>query len=206
MVQLPLFPLPVVLFPGAAMPLHIFEPRYRRMVARCLEFDRRFGLIHHDADEQGPFLNETDRVGCVAEIERFQPLPDGRSLIRIRGVHRFRIVTGLDESPEPYYEARVAPYEDLVHPRKDAIQAVRNRTLGLLHTVLGSMTEPPDEVPCFDLEQDLSFQLAPLVQIDGRWHQSLLELRDEAYRLERLDAVFQAAVDHAGTGEEEDVA
>lgn len=206
MLRLPLFPLPVVLFPDATMPLHIFEPRYRRMVARCLEFDRRFGLLHHDADDQGPFLNETDRVGCVAEIERFQPLPDGRSLIRIRGVHRFRIVEGLDESPEPYYEARVAPYEDLVHPRPDAIRTVRHRTLGLLHEVLTGMPEPPDEVPCFDLERDLSFQLAPLVQIDGRWHQSLLELRDETYRLERLDAVFQAAVDQAGSGEEEGAA
>lgn len=206
MVRTPLFPLPVVLFPGATLPLHIFEPRYRRMVARCLEFDRRFGLLHHDADDQGPFMNETDRVGCIAEIERFQPLPDGRSLIRVRGVHRFRIVEGLDDSPEPYYEARVAPYEDLVLPKREAIVTVRNRTLGLLHQVLGSMTEPPDEVPCFDLERDLSFQLAPLVQIDGRWHQSLLELRDEAYRLERLDAVFQAAVDHAGSSEEEGAA
>lgn len=195
--RIPLFPLPVVLYPGATMPLHIFEPRYRRMVARCLEFDRRFGLLHHDADDQGPFLNEAERVGCVAEIDRFQPLPDGRSLILVRGVHRFRIVRGVDESPEPYYEAEVAPYEDLVHPRNDAILTVRTRTLGLLHEVLGRMPEPPDEVPCFDLQADLSFQLAPLIQIDGRWQQSLLELRDEAYRLERLEAVFQAALDQA---------
>lgn len=206
MQQIPLFPLPVVLFPGATMPLHIFEPRYRRMVARCLEFDRRFGLLFHDPDEQGPFLNEPGRVGCVAEIERFQPLPDGRSLILVRGVHRFRIVEGLDGSLEPYYEADVDPYEDVVHPRREAILAVRTRTLGLLHQVLSAMPEPPDEVPAFDLERDLSFQLAPLVQIDGAWQQSFLELRDEVYRLERLDAVFQAAVDQAEASEEEGAA
>ena len=188
------------------MPLHIFEPRYRRMVARCLEFDRRFGLLYHDADDQGPFLNEPGTVGCVAEIERFQPLPDGRSLVLIRGVHRFQIVEGLDDSPEPYYEAQVAPYEDLVRPTKEGVLAVRGRTIGLLHDVLSSMVEPPDEVPTFDVQRELSFQLAPLVQIDGRWQQSLLELRDEVYRLERLDAVFQAAVDQAGAGEGEEVA
>ena len=110
--RLPLFPLPVVLFPTAAMPLHVFEPRYRRMVARCLEYDRRFGLVYHDADEQGPFLTEPGRVGCVAEIESFQPLPDGRSLLLARGVERFRIDDGI-ESEEPYYEALVSPYADL---------------------------------------------------------------------------------------------
>lgn len=206
MVRLPLFPLPVVLFPGASMPLHIFEPRYRAMVAQRLEADGRFGLIYHDADEQGPFMNEVGRVGCIAEIDRFQPLPDGRSLIRLRGVHRFRISEGLDDSPEPYYEAMVAPYEDLVHPRREAIRAVRDRTLGLLQDVLSALPEPPDQVPCFAVDRDLSYQLAPLVQIDGRWHQSLLELRDETYRLERLDAVFQAAVDRSTSDEEEGVA
>lgn len=206
MVRLPLFPLPVVLFPGASMPLHIFEPRYRSMVARCLETDRRFGLIYHDADEQGPFMNEAGRVGCVAEIDRYQPLPDGRSLIRIRGVHRFRIIEGLDDSPEPWYEATVAPYEDVVHPRAEAIRTVRDRTLRLLLEVLQTLPEPPDEVPCFALDRDLSYQLAPLVQIDGRWHQSLLELRDETYRLERLDAVFQAGVDRSAPDEEEGAA
>lgn len=206
MVHLPLFPLPVVLFPGASLPLHIFEPRYRAMVTRCLETDRRFGLIYHDADESGPFLNERGRVGCVGEIDRYQPLPGGRSLIRVTGLHRFRITEGLDEALTPWYEARVAPYEDLVRPDPEAIRAVRDHTLALLHEVLRSLPDPPDEVPCFGLDRDLSYQLAPLVQIDGRWHQSLLELRDETYRLERLEAVFQAAIDRAHPDGEEGVA
>ncbi|NNK64997.1 MAG: ATP-dependent protease, partial [Gemmatimonadetes bacterium] len=53
MLTLPLFPLPVVLFPGTCTPLHIFEPRYQKMVAKCLAGDRRFGLIYHDSDDQG---------------------------------------------------------------------------------------------------------------------------------------------------------
>lgn len=198
--QVPLFPLPVVLFPGAEMPLHIFEPRYRRMVADCLEGDRRFGLVHHDSDDQGPFLSETGRVGTMAHIQRFHPLDDGRSLILVRGEERFAIDDGL-ALEQMYYEADVSPYADQGVPDPVGIGAARMQTLELLHTVLESMSDPPDEVPCFDLERELSFQLAPLIQIDARWQQSLLELREEAYRLERLDAVFQAAVDRATGGE-----
>lgn len=191
---LPLFPLPVVLFPGAAVPLHIFEPRYRAMVARCLEFDRRFVLIHHDADEQGPFLSEDGRVGTVAYIEKFQPIPDGRSLILVRGRERVAIRRGLDQR-ELFYEAEVRPYLDSGLPLNGAIRTARSQTLALFHAVVRRLEEPPDQVPDFDLSCDLSFQLAPYIQIDGRWQQSFLELREEAHRLERLDAVFQAAVD-----------
>jgi Lon protease-like protein len=192
--RLPLFPLPVVLFPGAIMPLHIFEPRYRCMLERCLASDRTFGLMHHDCDERGPFLSEEGRVGCVAIVEKRQPLPDGRSLILVRGAERFRIVDGI-ESDAPYYEALVEPHDDTVRPHPVAIRRVRAHTLELFLAVLESLPEPPDEVPVFDVERELSFQLAPTIQIDHRWQQSLLELQDEVYRLERLDAVLQAAVD-----------
>lgn len=183
------------------MPLHIFEPRYRTLVAECRAQGRRFGLIHHDCDDKGPFLTETERVGCVAEIEKEQPLAEGRSLILVRGVERFHIVEGV-ESESPYYEAVVAPFGDTTRPHPDAIRAVRGRTLELFHTVLETMVSPPDEVPDFDLNRELAFQLAPLIQMDHRWQQSLLELQDEVYRLERLDAVFQAALDRHTFGEE----
>lgn len=193
---LPLFPLPVVLFPGAPMPLHIFEPRYRRMVARCLEYDKRFGLLNHDSDERGPFLNDAGRVGTVAYIERCQPLPDGRSLILVRGRERFELRRGIEQR-ELYYEAEIQPYPDETRPLPGAIRRVRERTLELFQAVVQRLDDAPGEVPAFDLERDLSFQLAPTVQIDARWQQSLLELRQECHRLERLDAVFQAAVDRA---------
>lgn len=193
---LPLFPLSVVLFPGARIPLHIFEPRYREMVAWCLENGDRFGLIHHDPDEQGPFLLEEARVGTVAEIEQHQAIPDGRSLIVVKGLERFEIVEGLEQR-RLFYEADIRPYLDVTRPHEDAILQARQRTLELFHAVLESLEEPPEDLPAFDLRSDLSFQLSPMIQIDSRWQQSLLELREEVHRLERLDAVFQAAVDHA---------
>lgn len=194
MQNLPLFPLPVVLFPGAWMPLHIFEQRYRDMVSDVVAGDGRFGLIHHDADEQGPFLMEAGRVGTIARIEKHQPLPDGRSMILVRGVERFAI-----EAEQPmerlYYRADVVPYVDEEVPRLEAILEARAHTLEIFHALIDQIAEPQGPVPEYDLNLDLSFQLAPAVQIDDRWQQALLLERREVVRLERLEAVFQAALE-----------
>lgn len=191
--RLPLFPLPVVLFPSAPMPLHIFEPRYRQMVDRCLRGDRRFGLIYHDADAAGPFLMEEGRVGCVAEIEDFQPLPDGRSLLVARGVERFAIDDGI-ESEEPYYEALVAPYED-VPEEPLRLEAQRRRTMTLFEAVVRSLADDPDTLPELEPSGEVSFPLVRSVQVEAGWQQAFLGLRSEIHRLERLDAVFQAVLD-----------
>ncbi len=190
--RLPLFPLPVVLFPTAAMPLHVFEPRYRRMVARCLEFDRRFGLVYHDSDVRGPFLFEEGRVGCVAEIESFQPLPDGRSLMLARGRERFRILDGI-ESEEPYYEALVSPYAD-DEDAPPATEGRRRDTLELFRTVVDQLPEEPERLPELDPARELSFPLVRTVEVEPPWQQTFLEIRNEVARLDQLDRVFRAAL------------
>ncbi len=197
MQQVPLFPLPLVLYPGAPAPLHIFEPRYRQMVADCLEHGRDFGIVYHDPDEHGPFLMERGRVGTLAHIEEHRALPEGRSLILVRGGHRFAIERER-EMAHLYYEADVLPFEDDAVPRSPAIREARLQTLELFTAVIEALDESPEDMPAFDVAHDLSFQLAPAVHIDLRWQQSFLELRSEAARLERLDAVFQAAVEARG--------
>jgi len=189
--RLPLFPLPVVLFPTATMPLHIFEPRYRRMVARCLEADRRFGLVYHDFDKKGPFLTEIGTVGCVAEIVDFQPLPDGRSVLVALGIERFAIADGI-ESGEAYYEALVAPYADL-RPA-EGLELHRRRSLALFEAVVRALPVEAGAVPELDVSMELSFPLVRTLEVDADWQQAFLELRDEGHRLERLDAVFRAAL------------
>ncbi|NIP60091.1 MAG: hypothetical protein GWM92_17350, partial [Gemmatimonadetes bacterium] len=89
---------------------------------------RRFGLLHHDWDEIGPFLNEPGRVGTVAEIEAFRPLPDGRSLIRVRGGSRFRIVREVQEG-SPYFEAIVEAHEDVADGGLDGGAGRRRRSI-----------------------------------------------------------------------------
>lgn len=191
--RLPLFPLPVVLFPGAALPLHVFEPRYRRMMGFCLEGDRRFGLIYHDPERSGAFGMEGDEVGCVAEILQFQPLPDGRSLIMTRGRERFRIDDGI-ESEAAYYEALVDDYGD-VKTERSALRERRRASISLFEQVLERLPERPPVLPRFRAERELSFALAQTIRIDPAWQQGLLELRRESERLDRLDEVLRSVLE-----------
>src|SRR3712207_1754110 len=102
--DIPLFPLNVVLMPGAPLPLHIFEERYKQMVNECLEEESEFGMVL--ADEAG-----TRRVGCTARIvELVERYEDGRMLILVEGARRFRlnsILTG-----KPYYVGEVEYLEE----------------------------------------------------------------------------------------------
>src|SRR3712207_6260894 len=88
--ELPLFPLPVVLFPGVPVPLHIFEPRYRRMLADVRASNSLFGLSFFDPAESGGERPAEGHVGCAAEVVEVQPQPDGRSNILAVGVARYR--------------------------------------------------------------------------------------------------------------------
>jgi Lon protease-like protein len=192
--RIPLFPLPIVLFPGTLIPLHIFEPRYRDMVADVLERDKEFGLIYHDPDRKGPFLSEEGRIGTVARIRRHQPLPDGRSLILVRGMARFRI-EGEAEGPALYYEAFVKEVRDEPPEDPEAMVTRRKSSLALFRSVLHTMPHVPEALPKFDVEDELSFKLAATVRMDPFWQQELLELQDEEARLSRLDPVFRAGID-----------
>src|SRR2546422_11338209 len=88
--ELPIFPLPIVLFPGAPQPLHIFEPRYRQLLQDCLAADRRFGITYVEPDPT-PRADPSPRtgdLGCVALIPSHQPLPDRRANLLTDGERR----------------------------------------------------------------------------------------------------------------------
>lgn len=98
--RLPLFPLNTVLFPGALLPLHVFEERYKLMIGRCIDERKPFGVVLiRSGDEVGGPAEPFD-VGTTARIARLQRLPDGRMNIVALGQRRFRIFD-LDRS-EPY--------------------------------------------------------------------------------------------------------
>jgi Lon protease-like protein len=184
----------MVLFPGAIIPLHIFETRYRRMVADILEGEKRFGLIYHDPDESGPFMNEQGRIGTVAEIRKHHPLPDGRSLIMVRGGDRVEIRAEV-KGDVPYYRAEVRACEDEPVADAEALVARRKRSLALFKNVLQTLPHVPDALPSFSVKKELSFRLAAVVRMDPFWQQELLEMRNELSRLDRLDPIFQAGIE-----------
>lgn len=90
--RLPLFPLNLVLFPGQPLGLHIFEERYKEMLAHCLRTDKKFGvvLIREGREARGPLARVWD-VGTIARIEEWQPLPGGRFQLKARGNERFHL-------------------------------------------------------------------------------------------------------------------
>jgi uncharacterized protein len=102
---LPVFPLTgVMLLPGTALPLHIFEPRYRAMVEDAIEADKIFGMIQPyvpQDDNRGPQAGAENsapdlyRVGCAGLIEQWEKLPDGRFFVQLKGVNRFCVAEEL---------------------------------------------------------------------------------------------------------------
>ena len=105
MQRLPLFPLNTVLFPHAAMPLHIFEERYRLMIGRCIDEQSAFGVVLIRSGVEAGGLAEPYNAGATARIARVQRLPDGRMNLIVLGERRFRILS-LDTT-EPYLQGEV---------------------------------------------------------------------------------------------------
>jgi len=112
---LAMFPLATVLFPGAPLGLHVFEERYRALVADCLAADRTFGVVLISRGSEVGGGDERVAVGTVAALEVARPLPDGRWSLRARGRSRLRVRAWLGE--EPYPRAQVW---DLDEPAGDA--------------------------------------------------------------------------------------
>jgi len=183
--RLPLFPLNVVLLPGADLPLHIFEPRYRQMVRECLDDKSAFGMLL-------ALPNGIAGIGCTAEIlEVTKRYPDGRYDILTIGRSPFRVVE-LDDSEAllrgevDYLEDRPAP----VPPR------LRNDLQGLYETCHTLVYGDYPRDLSADEECDISYCVAAKLPMDLLWKQRILELRSEAQRQERLVAYLREWAPH----------
>lgn len=106
---IPIFPLSIVQFPGVITPLHIFEPRYRKLLKDIMLGDKTFGILYpgEGKEDEAP---EIGRVGCAVEVIAHEEQADGRSNILCAGKDRFHL-RGLKEG-EPYYQAEVEYFED----------------------------------------------------------------------------------------------
>jgi Lon protease-like protein len=168
------------------------------MVARCLEFDKRFGFLFHDPDEYASSGIEPGRVGCVAQIIAFRPLPDGRSLMVVEGIERFRVEDGV-ESETLYDEVVAETYED--ERESQALLVVRRqRSIRLLESVLRSLSTPADSQLELDPRRETSFELAAYLEVDPAWNQRLLEIRKESERLDLIDELLRAAFEADQSG------
>ena len=172
--KIPLFPLDVVLFPGAPLPLHIFEERYKAMIGECLATEGVFGVVR--AQTAGLAV-----VGCTARVVRvLERYSDGRLDILCEGVSRFEIEM-LDES-RPFLQALVEPFNDdgAVSTRPE-----REECAGMHFEIL-ELAGVDVELSPLDLDEPVSFQLAAALPVDLDFKQLLLCLRSDAERTGRL--------------------
>ena len=195
--ELPLFPLPVVLFPGVPLPLHIFEPRYRQMLSDIRLAKNLFGLAYFDPTSAESDVPPAGHIGCVAEVTEVQTFPDGRSNILTLGVIRYRIESYVERG-DPYLLAEVSYFEDdeedeeiLTAPSREVAETF-TRIAQAVRTINDERATLPD---ISDTEpQRLSFLVAAAMEIDADVKQELLELRSTSERLERLRAMLNVAV------------
>ena len=119
-IEIPLFPLRSVLCPGVALPLHIFEERYRLMIERCIERGEPFGVVLvREGRDVGPLRGRLAEVGTTAAIRRAGKYPDGRLDILTVGQQRF-VVESLDTASEPYLVGRVRLLDEPIGPEEEA--------------------------------------------------------------------------------------
>jgi Lon protease-like protein len=182
-VELPLFPLSTVLYPGLPIPLHVFEERYREMFGRVIDGERRFGVVAilHGHEVGGSSVYHP--IGCVAEVRDVRRHPDGRLDVVARGERRFRI-EGVTQAA-PYIVANVATLGETAGDRAaERIEPVA----GLFNRYVTSLLEMAgeDEIEPVDLPDDpvaASYLVAAGLQVDLPDKQNLLTVPSASERL-----------------------
>ena len=192
---IPIFPLQdVVLFPNSTRPLHIFEPRYRAMVADAREGDSIIGMVlpqpGHEAEHEG--RPPVYAVGCAGVIIAAEKLPDGRYNIVLEGRVKFRVLS--EDASRPYRLAEVEALPEAVDVSDRALLAERRKQLEeTLLSIFPGMQLPPSDLSDEDVVDGLSLVLPlepahrqELLEVDGPVERALRLIR----RLRENDSVL----------------
>ena len=177
----PLFPLGIVALPHELVPLPIFEPRYRTMIAECLEHGSEFGIVWAAEDGQRP-------IGCAMEIaEVLERMDDGRLNILTRGTRPFRVVDEREDLPYP-----AGTVEFLEDKDEDADAG----TAKSAHDAYGELVEQATDRTLDPEELDAmsASEMAATVDFGLEAKQGLLDLRSENARLRLVARLFRAAL------------
>jgi Lon protease-like protein len=176
---LPLFPLDVVLLPGTPLPLHIFEPRYKEMIAECLADTSPFGVIR--ALEEG-----IAEVGCTAEIVTVtKEYSDGRMDLVAEGRRRFEVLELNRERSFLRAEILLVPDEPLAASADDKARAIK------AHRDILSLAGAVQDLSVAD-QSVLSFYLAGSLPLDLDFKQKLLAMRSESQRIQAVAAYLES--------------
>lgn len=194
LVELPLFPLNIVLFPGMVLPLHIFEERYRNMIGACIENEKPFGvvLIKNGKEVGEPAVPEN--VGTTTKILETAPLDSGRLNILTRGVQRFEIVETLQTTPHLVGRVRMFPDDPDQATEAQVEQATGEfevflRDFGRLAGDVGNDVRATDDPTT--LSYAIAAKISSCVNMPSEALQHWLECKDVGTRLASLILALQ---------------
>ena len=195
--ELPLFPLPkVVLFPGARLPLHIFEPRYREMVQDAEEDEGLIGMVclRERRSKADTGNSPVHSVACLGQIRNLQRLPDGRYLMQLQGIQRARIREEL-EVGKPYRVARVDLVPDIMNPLEpEPIGNLFQQALDSFNQVLRNLADLPGSLVSIQKEAPTGLLLDVLsyyLPVDSLIKQRLLEESEVHSRARLLSRILE---------------
>jgi Lon protease-like protein len=177
----PLFPLGIVALPGELVPLHIFEERYKTMMARVLEEEGEFGIVWVADDG-------LRQVGCACEIaEVLERMPDGRLNLVARGTRVFRIEARQEELAYPAGVVEFLADRD-EKPDAKAAEAAHAAYADLVEQATDRKPDP-DEIGAMS-----AYEMAATVEFGAEAKQGLLDLRSETARLKLVARLFRGAI------------
>jgi Lon protease-like protein len=187
----PMFPLGVVHFPGVALPLRVFEPRYRQMTADCLAADREFGVVLIERGREVGGGDSRFGVGTMTTVVDAGVAPDGMIHLRTVGTRRIRVRRWLDDDPYPRAEVEDLAPLVLDADQHEALAATEQR----VRRALAMRAELNEPAVAFNVELDADpavalFQLAAVAPVGPFDHQRLLEAEDTGRFLALLDELI----------------
>ena len=188
---IPLFPLPeVVLFPGMNLPLHIFEDRYKQMIASILKTTKQFGIVLLVGDTCA-------QVGTLAEIVDVESLEEGTMNILTEGKSRFNIVSLISE--EPYYVAEVQPYEDVEEEISSELKKTMRHIKKLSNKALSVFDKVSDQELSKKLKlpedpTELLYLITANLTCSVESKQQILESRSLKVRAEKVQSLLDEEI------------
>ncbi len=211
--RVPLFPLSTVLFPGMLFPLHIFEERYKQLIALCNEQDSEFGVLLVKSGSEVGGGAEPFEVGTLARITEVSEMPDGRLNIMTEGTSRFRTLDFFYDRPFLSGDIEILDTNPTETAAPESLVAeTRDAFAGYVRYLLALAGQWQREFDLPDEAGKLSFAVASGLKADSRLKQRLLEQESTAGRLsqeleilERESARLKKLVSHkwqssGGTG------
>ena len=195
--QIPIFPLAgVLLLPGGRLPLNIFEPRYLEMTSEAMRGDRMIGMLQPENPNDTAYEPVVYQTGCAGRITSFEETDDGRYVIILSGVIRFRIVRELIERNSQYRQV-IVDWRPFAHDIESPDESVVDRER-LLPSLLAYLKLAGIEVDRQAIENAPSTvlvdQLAMICPFQPSEKQAILESEDLLERGQVMTALIEMAL------------